>query len=104
MLVAEYYLEACANSDAGLTYDLLAAQQRSEMAGREVYCRTWNHEMQFCRILRVNWCEQHPDKPEQLTGKMLLLSPSQKLWKHRFILNSLEKMDCGGLIKLILIS
>ena len=79
MLVAEYYLEACANSDAGLTYDLLSAKLRADMAGRELYCHTWNHEMQSCRILRVNWREQRPDKPEQLTGQMLLLSPSQKL-------------------------
>lgn len=79
MVAAECYLEACASSDAGLTYDLLAPSQRRTLNSRESYCHVWNHELQSCRILRVNWHQIAPDKPELLTGQMLLLSPSEKL-------------------------
>ena len=78
-LAAEYYLEACANNDAALTYDLLSPEKRDALAERETYCQMWNHEMQFCHILRINWREQATDAPWELTGQMLLISPTKKL-------------------------
>lgn len=78
-LAAECYLEACVSNDAGLTYDLLAPSQRKQLTGREAYCHAWSHELQSCRILRVKWQQQSSDKPQHLTGKLLLLSPTQKL-------------------------
>lgn len=78
-VAAECYLEACVSSDSGLAYDLLAPSQRKRQNSREAYCHAWNHELQSCRILRVNWRPISADKPELLTGHLLLLSPSEKL-------------------------